>query len=261
MLPSLFVLLSALCALLLSVAAASQYPLTLDDPRIPGTITELSGSQWTASSPSQGLSMPARVPGDVISDLFRAGVIPEPLYELNWIRNASLWNDHLWAYNRTHVVDARVVARLQDSSADDDLLLVFDGIKMGADIYSNGVWIGRSIAQFERHVFSFRQLLANKTTAGALRAGANTISVVFDPAINTELFMQCTGGWDWAPYSHSHAHTRPAQRTRYAARLRSPPASAALPLCCALSRQHDDEGRQAGHVQPRHLEARVLGVQ
>ena len=211
MLPSLLVLLSALCALL-PAAAASQYPLTLDDPRIPGTIIELSGSQWTASSPSQGLTMPARVPGDVISDLFRAGVIPEPLYELNWIHNASIWNDHLWTYNRTHAVDARVVASLQDSSTDDDLLLVFDGIKMGADIYSNGVWIGRSIAQFERHVFSFRQLLANKTTAGALKAGANTISVVFDPAINTELFMQCTGGWDWAPYSHLHAHTREGQR-------------------------------------------------
>ena len=27
--------------------------------------------------------------------------------------------------------------------------------------------------------------------------------MVFDPAIDTELFMQCTGGWDWAPYSNT----------------------------------------------------------
>ena len=140
----------------------------------------------------------------------RSGVIPEPLYELNWIRNASLWNDHIWTYNRTHSVPAERVASLRDPSRSDDLLLVFDGIKMGADIYVNGVWIARSIAQFERHVFSFRQLLANKTTSGALQAGANTISVVFDPAINTELFMQCTGGWDWAQFyarTHTYTHT------------------------------------------------------
>ena len=202
MLPSLLLVLSALYALLPSTSAAP-FPLTLDDPRIPGVIDDLSGSQWTASSPALGLTMPAHVPGDLITDLFNAQVIPEPLYELNWIKNASIWNDNVWYYNRTHSVSADRVASLRDSSRSDDLLLVFDGIKMGADIYVNGVWIARSIAQFERHIFSFRTLLANKTTTGALQAGANTISVVFNPAISTDLFMQCTGGWDWAPYSNT----------------------------------------------------------
>ena len=209
MLPSLLFVLSTLYALLLtSTTTASPvstvgYPLTLDDPRIPGTIEDLSDSQWTATAPSLGLTMPATVPGDVITDLFHAGVIPEPLYELNWLDNRTLWNDHAWLYNRTHEVSAARVASLKNARSSDDLLLVFDGIKMGADIYVNNVWIGRSLAQFERHVFSFRALLANQSTAGALQAGSNTISVVLDPRIDTELFMQCTGGWDWAPYSNT----------------------------------------------------------
>ena len=177
--------------------------LTLDDPPILGDVhIPLTGDAWTASSPSQGLSIAATVPGDLITDLFRAGVIPEPLYELNWL-NASIWNDHTWLYNRTVTLTAAQYTSVTEQGGDGDILLVFDGIKMGANIRMNGVVIGQALAQFERLVFSLRSLAGNASTAGAVKEGANVLSVEFDHTINTPLFMQCTGGWDWAPYSNT----------------------------------------------------------
>jgi hypothetical protein len=40
-----------------------------------------------------------------------------------------------------------------------------------------------------------------------LRAGLNTIAVVFQSALNTGRYMACTGGWDWAPYSNTKTAT------------------------------------------------------
>ena len=177
--------------------------LTLDDPPVLGaTHISLSGPAWTASSPSQGLTIAATVPGDLITDLFHAGVIPEPLYELNWL-NASIWNDHTWYYNRTVPLTAAQYTSVTEKGGSGDIALVFEGIKMGANLYMNGVRIGQALAQFERLIFSLRAIAANASTSGALRQGDNVLSVEFDHTINTPLFMQCTGGWDWAPYSNT----------------------------------------------------------
>ena len=189
----------------LTTPAAPQAPaqVSLDDPPVLGTgHIALSGTEWTASSPSLGLTIPATVPGDLIMDLFHAGVIPEPIYEMNWL-NASIWNDHTWVYNRTVSLSAEQFRSVTDAQGAGDIALVFDGIKMGANIYMNGVQIGQALAQFERLVFSLRAIASNASLSGALQQGANVLSVEFDHRINTPLFMQCTGGWDWAPYSNT----------------------------------------------------------
>ena len=189
---------------LLHPTKAPQAPaqLTLDDPPILGeTHTPLSG-EWTASSPSQGLTMAASVPGDLITDLYRAKVIGEPLYELNFL-NASIWNDHTWYYNRTLDLTPAQYDLITAKGGAGDVLLVFDGIKMGANILLNDVRIGQALAQFERLTFSLRSIASNASLAGALKRGANALSVEFDHRISTPLFMQCTGGWDWAPYSNT----------------------------------------------------------
>ena len=176
--------------------------VTLDDPPILGeTHTPLSG-EWTASSPSQRLTMAASVPGDLITDLFRASIIPEPLYEVNWL-NASIWNDHTWYYNRSLDLSSAQYDLITAKGGAGDILLVFDGIKMGANILLNNVRIGQALAQFERLVFSLRAIASNSSLSGAVKQGVNALSVEFDHTINTPLFMQCTGGWDWAPYSNT----------------------------------------------------------
>lgn len=76
------------------------------------------------------------MPGDIITDLEKAAMIPDPLTDLNWL-NSSLWGSNDWTYTKTFSA-ARPTA---DGS---DVVLVFDGIKMGATIKLNGHVVGRA---------------------------------------------------------------------------------------------------------------------
>src|ERR1700709_2575771 len=92
----LLFLFSSLIALIL----AQPVPVTLNDHRIASSVPAVSlDGTWRATSPSQSLTITGTVPGDIITDLFTAGQIPEPLYELNF-KNASKWDDHDWLYSR-----------------------------------------------------------------------------------------------------------------------------------------------------------------
>ena len=73
--------------------------------------------------------------------------------------------------------------------------LVFDGVKMGAKVSVNGKAVGTAADQYLRYEFP---LGSSGDGESVLRAGANTISVAFDPSIDVGgRFMSCTGGWDW----------------------------------------------------------------
>eukprot|EP00055_Hartaetosiga_balthica_P010760 m.47003 g.47003 ORF g.47003 m.47003 type:complete len:1028 (-) comp7303_c0_seq1:128-3211(-) len=159
--------------------------LTLnDDPIVGDGMTSLDGV-WTASSSSAQLSIPAQVPGDLLSDLETAHIIGNPYYELNFL-NFSIWNNHVWNYTKTFHH-----ATLPGQSS----LLVFDGVKMGARVYLNGNYVNLIVDQFKRYVFDATKFLTK---------GSNTLVVSFDPQINVNgRFMACTGGWDWAPYSQT----------------------------------------------------------
>ena len=84
-----------------------------------------------------------RVPGDLISDLERAKLIGDPLFELNFLVNNTLWNDYQWNYETNFTV----------SSSKESHSLVFDGVKMGASVYVNDVLLGNVTDQFLRYVF------------------------------------------------------------------------------------------------------------
>ena len=76
-------------------------------------------------------------------------------------------------------------------------LLVFDGIKMGAEIFLNGKSLGLATDQFLRYNFSVQSLL---------KPTGNLLSVTFPEkyGIDTQgRFMACSGGWDWYVYTFS----------------------------------------------------------
>lgn len=152
------------------------------------------GHVWTATAtkgPNAGISIPAVVPGDLLSDLERAGLIGDPLYMLNFL-NSSLWANNTWQYSLSF--------ELPEPHAE-HYVLVFDGIKMAANIALNGVELGIANDQFLRYTFS----LTPGALGSPLRAGANRLTVTFDPAADTDgRFMACTGGWDWAPYTTTY---------------------------------------------------------
>jgi hypothetical protein len=161
----------------------------IDNPIVGDRLRYLDGSHWTASMAStskypKGLKIPAKVPGDLISDLYASGLIGNPLYELNWL-NSSIWDDNVWTYSTSFKANSKT-------------LLVFDGIKMGAIIKVNGVEIGRATDQFLRYSFRLNR-------PGLLKDSGNTLDVFF-PGSSLHCngrWMSCTGGWDWAPYTNT----------------------------------------------------------
>lgn len=143
------------------------------------------------------------MPGDLLTDLETAGVIGDPIYELNWLTNSSLWSTNTWNYTTTFSVSDRSLQGMRAGTS--TTLLVFDGIKMGAHVYVNGQWLGDAVDQFLRYQFDL------SAAAAVLRAdGANTVVVSFDPSLTVDgRFMACTGGWDWAPYSDQTQSANP----------------------------------------------------
>jgi beta-mannosidase len=164
------------------------------------------------TSPGTVLSIPASVPGDLITDLQAASQIADPLYEQNWY-NSSIWDDNVWTYRTYFALDPALLRSLRPLASPSSplslpsslLLLVFDGVKMGADVFVNGQPVGRVTDQYRRYGFELdptRHRLQLGGGAGAGSGGAvnNTLEVVFDSSIDVGgRFMACTGGWDWAP--------------------------------------------------------------
>eukprot|EP00040_Diaphanoeca_grandis_P034655 m.215991 g.215991 ORF g.215991 m.215991 type:complete len:1074 (-) comp33200_c0_seq2:397-3618(-) len=145
---------------------------------------------------SDAITIAATVPGDIISDLYRAGVIANPYFELNWL-NSSIWAARTWQYEKTFTLS-------QLPSLGDELLLVLDGIKMGATVQLNGKALGVATDQFVRYTFPL-------VAENALVAGTNHLAISFNQSIGCDgRWMGCSGGWDWAPYSNTQqegAHT------------------------------------------------------
>ena len=152
-------------------------------------------------APPISLRIDGQVPGDLLTDLQKAGVIPDPWLDLTWRTNSSLWSDHAWTYSTQFSVTAPVLA------GSSSLLLVFEGVKMGATVRVNGQSIGVVRDQFLRYTFPLN------VSAVTLMPGknANRVDVTFGD-LETDgpedipedgRFMACTGGRDWAPYTNT----------------------------------------------------------
>ena len=81
------------------------------------------------ASACAGGHMTATVPGDVLSDLHRAGKIGDPLYELNFKDPAQqkIWMED-YTYTRSFAL----------AGSGEGAVLVFDSIKMGARVSVDG---------------------------------------------------------------------------------------------------------------------------
>ena len=143
------------------------------------------------------ISINATVPGDIISDLQRAGLhsppfeMNSPLFETEWLHPSAraLWQapNRNWTYRKRFVAPA------------DTAYLVFGGVKMGAHITLNGVALGDVVDQWLRYTFPVRAIL---NPAGE----ENLLEVGFTNALDREVqgrYMSVSGynvpGSDWTP--------------------------------------------------------------
>ena len=175
---------SAQCALSVWDGSHCYFKTTSDlAHRVTGQMGKTACSLGTVGS--RPLSINATVPGDLVTDLERAGIVNDPLLDTNF-QNATAWAGPTWTYSKQFSLPPALAA------PETAVLLVFDGIKQGAHIELNGKWLGNATNQHRRWVFE----------VGALVATANLLTVTFDIGIATEgRYMYCSGGWDWAPYS------------------------------------------------------------
>ena len=180
--------------------------------------TYLDGGAWTASMEAppglpHGAAPPllqinASVPGDLLTDLQRAGVIADPWLDTTWIKNSSLWAEHVWTYSTNFSVgDASLLTGADGAAAAmaATTLLTFDGVKMGATVRVNGRVVGVLRDQFLRYSFPLDATALGLKGDDEAGQASNRLSVTFGLGDVPEegRFMACTGGWDWAPFSYT----------------------------------------------------------
>ena len=120
---------SALALLLVCGGMASASPPTLvDHPIVSGLPPLYLDGAWIASSSAAPLPDPlnATVPGDILTDLQRAGRTPDPYFNSTWSEPSfvAAWNVGLWTYRKSFESPAA-------AAAGGAALLVFDGIRTG----------------------------------------------------------------------------------------------------------------------------------
>ena len=137
---------------------------TLRDNQIAsgGAAQYLDGT-WSVSNPSGTTKVAGHVPGDLVTDLQLGAVIGDPLYETTW-KGPNVWDASGFNYSLTFTPDAGIAAAAT-------VWLIFDGVKMAADISLNGRVVGAAINQFVRYRFD--------VTAALLKTGSNTLVVSF----------------------------------------------------------------------------------
>ena len=123
------------------------------------------GGEWHLSDGPEGMSAPMLVPGDGISALHSAGLIPDPYfgrneYDLRWIC------DRDWVIKRSFVVERT------------DLVLVAAMLDTLAEVVVNGVSVLWAANMFR----SFRVDLS-----AVLRVGTNDIEIRFGDRKSTRL--------------------------------------------------------------------------
>lgn len=178
----------------------------LREPAITASRVWYLDAGWVARSPA-GVVINASVPGDLLTDLQRAGLVGDPLRELAFKTRGALWDDE-WTYERSLADVLRALGPRERA------VLVLESVKMAADVSVGGAHVARVTSQFVR---TLAWLPTN--------ASDPTLRVRFLPSalqLTRGRFMACSGGWDWAPYTDTfegadHTFSKGLVRAAYVA--------------------------------------------
>jgi beta-mannosidase len=152
-------------------------------------------------------------PGDIITDLMNAGIMEEPYFDLNFLKQRHIWTGNnstdldtfsnprkpklekrkrIWVYE----TEFELPPEMEDHNSTSKVL-VLEGIKMGARVKWNNIEMGVATDQFLRYTYT----VTNTMLSLCDKHNKHKLSITFDPAINTDgRFAGYSGGWDWAAY-------------------------------------------------------------
>jgi len=145
--------------------------------------------------------IPASVPGDITIDFYKAKLIDNPYFALNYQKCAWIGRtDFTYQYN---------LQISKDQLDSESINLIFKGIDLFSDIYVNGYQLGSTKNMFLLYAFELKE---------HLHIGDNLIEVKMKSTLNAadkidttgyysifnepRIFLrktQCHFGWDWAP--------------------------------------------------------------
>lgn len=125
-----------LAAMLGAVMGDVDYALLRDVPMASGTLQYLDSNEstWTVYDSLNRWTLPGMIPGDLISDLQAANIIPDPNFGLTFLES-SLWDGCSLTYQTQFLLSPAMAASV--SSGTSEVLLVFDSLKLVADISLN----------------------------------------------------------------------------------------------------------------------------
>ncbi|MCX7013329.1 MAG: hypothetical protein NTW86_12375 [Candidatus Sumerlaeota bacterium] len=124
-------------------------------------------------APDWSDSIPSTVPGNVLLDLQRAGLVPDPFYGENF--RACQWAGE-WTFWYRLVFDAKQLEGLPPAPPE-HLRLRFEGIDTFAEIILNGESLGTVHNMFRRHAFDVTDLFR--------WTGDNELIVRIDPPLQS----------------------------------------------------------------------------
>ena len=162
-------------------------------------ITGFVGDEWRwkrlaedAASPNV-IWHPARVPGSVVDDLARAGVLADPYFDRNSL--AAEWvPQRTWVYRRTFRVDGSARGRRAT--------LAFDGIDYEAEIFLNGERLGAHRGMFVPARFDVGERLRfdrDNVLAVAIAPAPDEVPQIGETERVRTHKARMNYGWDFCP--------------------------------------------------------------
>ena len=179
-----------------------------DNPISGAAVQYLDGTDWLLSNSNGSILVPATVPGDLLSDLQRAGVLSDPLFGSNLasVTTQSLVDD-IWTYSTTFDLDDDFLPLTGAGG----VILALDSVKLAADVSLNNVPLVSAIDQFLRYNVTL--------PPGLLLPTGNILSIasppLSDPRNSAGRYMASAAGWDWAPAPLWGVMTRGVVRSVY----------------------------------------------
>ncbi len=111
----------------------------------------------------------AKVPGDVYTDLWRAGRLDDPHFGRNSLK-AKWVPENEWWYKRQFDVPKEMIGKR--------IQLVFDGVDFGCDVWLNGEFLGTHKGMFSKFKFDVSKTIRFEN----LRFGTNVLMIRLHPA-------------------------------------------------------------------------------
>ena len=101
-------------------------------------------NNWTLTFDNK--TIPAQVPGDITVDLYRAGLVKNPYFGLDY-------KDIEWVARRDFTYRTTICAD-KELLNNQSVTVVFDGIDVFADVYLNGTHLGATKNMFLQYRYT-----------------------------------------------------------------------------------------------------------